>query len=202
MKRAQRGLVPLSHRGRVGEGETGRARLIIQGGTLPCPLVKLQNRMKPNGESGLQAAIKITAICFLIFSQPVFAKPSTCTITSTPVNFGAYSVFSMSPNNNSGGSIIIVCTNGSGGPFDVMLSTGASNGYASRVMKSGINTLNYNLYTSAARTAVWGDGTGGSSVMRANKGGTTTLTLFGQIPAEKDANVGTYSDSITATVNF
>ena len=202
MKLAQRGLVPLSHRGRVGEGETGRARLIIQGGTLPCPLVKLQNRNKPNGESALQTGINFIAASCIVLSQHVIAAPSTCTISSTPIDFGTYSVFSMSPNNNSGGGITIVCTNGSGSSFDVALSTGLSNGYASRLMKSGINQLNYNLYTSAARTAVWGDGTGGSSVMRANKGGTTTLTLFGQIPAEKDANVGTYSDSITATVNF
>ena len=170
---------------------------------LACVIpVNLQNRKKLIGESGNQTAIKITAICFLILSQPAFAKPSTCTINSTPINFGSYSVFSMSPNNNSGGSITIVCTNGSGGSFDVMLSTGLSNGYTSRVMKSGINQLNYNLYTSAARTSIWGDGSDGSNVMRASKGGTTTLTLFGQIPAEQDANVGAYSDSITATVNF
>jgi spore coat protein U-like protein len=29
-------------------------------------------------------------------------------------------------------------------------------------MKSGANVLNYNLYTTAAHTTVWGDGTAGT----------------------------------------
>jgi spore coat protein U-like protein len=69
-------------------------------------------------------------------------------------------------------------------------------------MKSGANLLNYNLYTSAARNVVWGDGTGGSNTMSATANGSTTLNIFGQIPASQDAAVGTYTDSITATVNF
>jgi spore coat protein U-like protein len=135
-------------------------------------------------------------------SQPSLAAPS-CTFTSvTAVSFGNYDVFATLPNNNGVGSLTIRCIGGGGPSFVVTLSTGQSNSYASRVMKSGVNPLNYNLYTSAARTVVWGDGTGGSSAGTAPANGTTALSVFGQIPAGQDAAVGTYTDSITATVNF
>jgi spore coat protein U-like protein len=69
-------------------------------------------------------------------------------------------------------------------------------------MKSGGNILNYNLYTSAARIVVWGDGSGGSSTMSVNRNNTTTLSVFGQIPAGQDAAVGAYTDNITTTISF
>jgi spore coat protein U-like protein len=69
-------------------------------------------------------------------------------------------------------------------------------------MRSGANVLTYNLYTSAARTVIWGDGTGGSSTISARSNSTTILDLFGQIPAGQDVGVGTYTDSITTTVIF
>jgi spore coat protein U-like protein len=49
----------------------------------------------------------------------------------------------------------------------------------------------------------WGDGhVGGSSLMTARKNKVTTLNVYGQIPAGQDAAVGTYTDSIVATVTF
>ena len=138
------------------------------------------------------------AVCALL-SQAALAA---CTISATAVSFGGYDVFAATPNNNGVGSMNIVCTKGKSPPFAVRLSTGQSNSYASRLMNSGADSMNYNLYTSAARTVVWGDGTGGSSVMTAAERSTTALSIFGQIPAGQDAAVGAYSDSITAMVTF
>jgi spore coat protein U-like protein len=148
------------------------------------------------------AILGITGAWFVALPQPLFAATS-CSFTSlSPVSFGAYNVFSKFPNNNGVGSITILCQSGGGPSFVVKLSTGQGNSYASRVMVSGGNRLNYNLYTSAARTVVWGDGTGGSNVMTAAKRSTTVLSVFGQIPAGQDATVGTYVDNVTVTVNF
>lgn len=137
-----------------------------------------------------------------LISQAALAEHSCTFETVTAVSFGAYSVFDTLPNNNGVGSLVIRCVQGGGPSFAVTLSTGQSNSYASRVMKSGVNQLNYNLYTSSARTTVWGDGTGGSSALAINATATTSLSVFGQIPAGQDATVGTYTDSIIATVNF
>jgi spore coat protein U-like protein len=137
-----------------------------------------------------------------LMSQVALADPSCRFNTVTAVSFGPYDVFATVPNNNGVGSLAIRCTEGGGPSFTVTLSAGQSNSYAARVMKSGANLLNYNLYTSPARTTVWGDGTGGSSILAATANSTTTLSVFGQIPARQDATVGTYADSITATVTF
>lgn len=119
----------------------------------------------------------------------------------TPINFGTYDVFARSPNNNGVGSISINC-HGGGSSFVVRLSTGQSNSYLSRVMMSGGNRMYYNLFTSAARTVVWGNGTGGSATMGIYNNSVSTLNIFGQIPEGQDASVGMYMDNIIVTVDF
>jgi spore coat protein U-like protein len=128
---------------------------------------------------------------------------TSCMFTSaSPVSFGAYDIFSALPNNNGVGSLTIDCKGSGNRNFEVSLSTGQSRSYAMRVMRSGSNRLNYNLYTSADRTVVWGNGHGSSQVMTVRKNSARTLTVFGQIPAGQDAAVGTYTDPILATVSF
>jgi spore coat protein U-like protein len=147
-----------------------------------------------------QCIFKI-GIIFITIPITSFAE-TRCAITSiASVDFGAYDVFSSFPNNNGVGSITIDCKGG-GANILVGLSSGQSSNYVSRLMRSGENSMKYNLYTSAARNVVWGDGTGGSSTMMINKNSTTTLSVFGQIPAEQDAAVGFYTDSITTIINF
>jgi spore coat protein U-like protein len=84
----------------------------------------------------------------------------------------------------------------------VKLSTGQSHSYATRLMRSGNDALEYNLYTSAARIVVWGDGSGASDVMAVDKNQNTTLSIFGSIPQGQDPAVGSYADSILISVEF
>jgi spore coat protein U-like protein len=142
----------------------------------------------------------VAAALFFALSQPAFSETS-CEVNSvSAVDFGSYDVFS-SLNDNSVGSITIRCKGG-GSTALVALSSGQSNSYSSRLMRSAGNSLNYNLYTSAARIVVWGDGSGGSSALSVNRNSTTTLSVFGQIPAGQDAAVGAYSDSVTTIITF
>jgi spore coat protein U-like protein len=142
------------------------------------------------------------AVLLIVMWQPLPALAS-CSFTSVmDVGFGTYNVFDTLPNASGVGSITIKCQGGPGNAYDVTLSTGQSHSYASRLMKSGANTLTYNIYTSASRSIVWGDGHGGSSTQTAYKNSTTTLSLFGQIPAGQDVASGMYTDNLIATVNF
>lgn len=43
---------------------------------------------------------------------------------------------------------------------------------------------------------------GGGSTFVVNRSTDVTLGVFGQLPAAQDAQVGVYTDSIVATVNF
>jgi spore coat protein U-like protein len=141
----------------------------------------------------------LCAAVLSVVSGPALARPS-CTFTSvSPVNFGTYDVFAAAPNNSGVGSITIRCQGGNGS-FVVTLSN--SHGVTPRVMNSGGNTLNYNLYTSAARNQVWGDDSGGTRTRTVDGTATTRLDIFGQIPPGQDVATGTYGDNITAIVNF
>lgn len=141
--------------------------------------------------AGLWAALSHSAV----------SAPKCSFATASSVDFGTYSVFEVTPNNFGVGTIAISCQGG-GGPFKVSLSTGQSHSFSARDMQSGASHLSYNLYTTAARSVVWGDGSGGSSALPAGRNTTTRLDIFGQIPALQDAAVGTYTDSIVATVDF
>ncbi|MCX7173361.1 MAG: spore coat U domain-containing protein [Proteobacteria bacterium] len=161
----------------------------------------IRHRLRALAPQKQTRALVACAVVLSIVSPSAFADRNCTFASANPVNFGAYDVFAALPNNNGVGSLRISC-NGGGGPFDVTLSTGQSNNYVSRLMRSGANSLDYNLYTSAARSVVWGNGSGVSQTMHAAGNTTTTLSIFGQIPAGQDAAVGIYSDSITAIVNF
>jgi spore coat protein U-like protein len=133
--------------------------------------------------------------------HPAVSAPKCSFFTASSVDFGTYNVFEVTPNNFGVGSIAISCQGG-GGPFKVSLSTGQSHSFGAREMQSGTSHLSYNLYTTAARSVVWGDGSAASGTLSAGRNTTTRLDIFGQIPALQDAAIGTYTDSIVAIVNF
>jgi spore coat protein U-like protein len=143
-----------------------------------------------------------TVLPFLILFIQTDCVLANCAFTSmTGVSFGIYDVFSALPNNNGVGSITVNCRGGTSS-FVMSLSSGLSNSYASRTMMNGANSLNYNLYTNAGRTLVWGDGSGGSVTLSGLGNGKTTLNVFGQIFPGQNAKVGFYTDNIVVTVNF
>jgi spore coat protein U domain-containing protein, fimbrial subunit CupE1/2/3/6 len=143
------------------------------------------------------------ALVFVLFGPA--RTEAACTITTSGVAFGAYNVFSVSPVMSTG-TIRYRC-----GPQErfativVTLSTGQSGTYVGRAMQSGTASLLYDLYLDAALTTVWGNGTGGTQVYsRVNPpvNQNVDLTVYGSIPAGQDVSAGTYSDTISATINF
>jgi spore coat protein U-like protein len=76
------------------------------------------------------------------------------------------------------------------------------------LMASGANTLQYNLYTTAALTTVWGDGTGATATQAGTGAGMATASTFkvyGQLPdsaANQAAVPASYADTITVTVTY
>jgi spore coat protein U-like protein len=68
-------------------------------------------------------------------------------------------------------------------------------------MLRGPYTLNYNLYTTASRTTVWGDGTGGTSTLNGLAFG-ATHTVYATVPARQNVRVGQYTDNIIVTLTF
>jgi len=119
------------------------------------------------------------------------------------VNFGPYDVFNTS-HTDSTGSITYNCIT-QDTPITIDLRKGNAASYATRQMRQGAYTLEYNLFLEATRTTIWGDGTGGSSrygPIMPPLLTQVTVTVYACIPARQNARVGSYTDTIAATINF
>jgi spore coat protein U-like protein len=130
--------------------------------------------------------------------------PTACTINAGPMNFGNYA---------SGSALQVTATSTITAncalltAYTVALSKGSATSFSPRTMTmtSGgtTYTLNYNLYTNVANTSIWGDGTNGTStVAGVGSGAPQNLTVYGTIPAGQSIPVGTYTDTIVATITF
>ena len=127
---------------------------------------------------------------------------ATCTVTTRAIAFGNYNPLTATPLNGTG-RITANCKGN--GTLTVTLSTGQNGSYNPRYMLSGTtsNQLDYNLYTTAARVIIFGDGTGGTQTVSKNfKNKTVRVRIYGQIPAMENIAPGSYTDSIVATVTF
>jgi spore coat protein U-like protein len=145
----------------------------------------------------------LAASIWLYDPMPAAAQAGSCTISVTSVAFGSYNVFT-STAIDSAGTVTYRC-NSTAANISIALSKGSSSSFSPRTLRKGGETLNYNLYRNAARTNIWGDGTGGTSVYtRANppNNSNVNLTIYGRIPALQDVSAGNYSDTVSAVINF
>src|SRR5215831_15355197 len=122
----------------------------------------------------------------LALSRPA-AAAIRCNLTLTPFNFGTYLPGNLAPLDVTG-SIDVRCT-GTAGSFVAVISPGGSGSFAQRQMVSGPFLLGYNFYLDPAHTAVWGDGTGGTSTSGAvkvkNGIDNISLPLYGRVFARQ-----------------
>jgi spore coat protein U-like protein len=131
----------------------------------------------------------------------------TCTIAANPLLFGTYYPGNGGLNANT--TLLVRCSHGTA--FTVAMDAGAGGGtLAQRLMAQGAAHLQYNLYTSAARTTVWGDGSVSSAVVagigKGLAGGETiTETVYGTLPdsaANQQLPPGLYSDTVLVTISY
>jgi spore coat protein U-like protein len=163
--------------------------------------------------------MKRTILSLVILSMtsiPAFAATATanlsvsasvsavCTITTTPVAFGAYDpvVANAAANLNATGTVTVACTKGAAATID--LDNGSNLSGGSRRMASGTDFLTYALYKDAARTQVWGSGLAGGTTSAYNSASrtATAVTVYGTVPQAQDVAVGAYSDVVVATINY
>jgi spore coat protein U-like protein len=152
-------------------------------------------------------------LCLCLATTSAVAAPS-CSVSTPGLNFGPYDVYAAGVTNSSGTLTVTCDLNPPPGNADVnytiSLSTGSSNSFVQRQMKSGANTFGYNLYTTNAHSVVWGDGTGSTATVLGSMrltspspSKTNTHTVYGQIPALQDVAVASdYQDNVTVTVTY
>jgi spore coat protein U-like protein len=145
------------------------------------------------------------ALAIALAAAEARATTSCSFTTAVGVSFGAYDVFDASPL-DSAGSLTYMCTGvGASDTIVIDLSRGASSSFLPRQMLQGSTPLLYNLYLAAARTTIWGDGTGGTShygPITPTSGSAVTVTVYGRVFARQNVEAGSYSDTVTATILF
>ena len=131
----------------------------------------------------------------------------TCSVAANPLLFGTYY-----PGNgglNASTTLLVRCSRGAA--FTVAMDAGAGGGtLAQRLMAQGAAHLQYNLYTSAARTTVWGDGSVSSAVVAGSgkglaSGEAITETVYGSLPdsaANQRLPPGLYTDTVLVTISY
>ena len=148
-----------------------------------------------------QAPLAATATAALPVSATIIAA---CAVGSSTLAFGAFTPGGAALNVN--GSLTITCTNGSG--YTIALNAGSGSGATIpiRVLTnpSPAGTLQYTIYTTTARTTVWGNGTTGSTVAGTGSGVAQAITVPGTIFAGQGATAtpGNYTDTVSITVTF
>lgn len=149
---------------------------------------------------------KLCLIPLCIFLLYDHCTAATCTVSATSIIFSDYDVFSTLPNDSTG-SINMTCDQTQP---NIVVSIGASTNsgvFNPRQMKhsSGTDRLNYNIYTSAGASTVWGNGTQGTSTVSAmvkKKDIPATVIFYGRIPAGQDISAGFYSDVLMVTITW
>ncbi len=128
-------------------------------------------------------------------------------VTGTPVQFLFYDPVSASPLDATG--LVTVGCAGLGllPAFTVSLNIGTGGGTLAnrRLLHGTSDTIRYNLYTEFARTNIWGDGTSGTKTQSFDgvlSLGTIPYTVYGRIPISQDKPSGTYSSTVTITLDF
>lgn len=159
--------------------------------------------MRPSAAVAIRASL-LACVGLALLAAPPARAATSCTVAASGVSFGTYTPLQAS-SLDANGTISINCTGVLYDVATVSLSTGMSGTYNSRTLTSGASSLGYNLYTSSADSAVWGNGSGSSSTVQAVIwffAPTATLTVYGAVAAGQDPPAGSYTDTITVTVNY
>lgn len=148
-----------------------------------------------------QAGIAATATGPMTVTATVAA---TCSVGASSLAFpGATSAAIAAGNIDANGVVSVNCTTGL--PYTVSLNAGAGTGatLAIRKMTAAALTLNYTVYTSAARTTVWGDGTTTSlTVPGTGTGASQLIPAYCRIFSGQVVPAATYTDTVNVTVTY
>lgn len=124
-----------------------------------------------------------------------------CTISAADLDFGSHGVLAANVDQTS--SLSVTCSNNA--PYQVGLDggTAAGSSIANRLMAgTAAATVQYQIYRDSNRTQIWGNTPGTDTVGGTGSGSAQAITMYGRVPAQATPAAGTYTTTVTATVNF
>ncbi len=152
------------------------------------------------------ALATVAALCVPREAQALCLLCS-CTVSASPMSFGTYVPLNNAPL-DAATTVNVSCTGvGALSAVEISLDPGQSGNFAIRQMRSGVHELDYNIYSNASRTQIWGDGASGyGSVIVPNLLGlaawNSSTPAYGRIYAAPAALPGIYSDTVLVTIEW
>ncbi len=151
-----------------------------------------------------RSLVLIAALAVGCIASPPRAEASGlgCNVSTTPLVFGSYAPLSGAQLTASGAASVNCLI--LGGTVQIALSSGGGSFTPRTMLGPGGAKLKYNLYTSAAYTTIWGDGTSGTATVALVVPllAPASATIYGLVPGAQDVPVGSYSSTVTATITF
>lgn len=127
---------------------------------------------------------------------------AACQINSASnINFGTNGV--LSANVDATSQIVVQCTSGT--PFSLGLNAGVGTGATvdTRLMTGPSSaTISYGLFRDSGHTQVWGNTVGTDRLTGTGTGTAQSFTVYGRVPSQTTPGVGTYTDTVTATLTY
>jgi spore coat protein U-like protein len=138
-----------------------------------------------------------TAALLLLTGGVRSASAASCSAYASSIAFDNYAPSGLV---NVTGSVTVTCTRNT--VYTVSLNAGLASGatVTNRSMQSASLRLGYALYSDAARTINWGNTSGTNYVTGTGTGSAQPITIYAQIPAGEITSVGSYTDTITASI--
>lgn len=162
------------------------------------------------------ASRSVSRLRALLLSMPAIAVPMTalggtdtdtltvtatvqsaCALNGGTMAFGQY-LSGQTTNLDVGGQINYANCSGT---LSFELDGGQSGDINNRAMRSGSNSLNYQLYRNTARNAIWGTGSNaqGLQLLQPLSG---KIDVYGRIPGGQTVPAGSYTDTVNITLTF
>jgi spore coat protein U-like protein len=153
-----------------------------------------------------EAAVAATATSNFTVTATVV---SSCTIATTGISFGNYDpvVANSTTPLDANGSVTVACT--AGAATTIGMGQGANQDPTStaavpvRRMLSGANHVRYDLFQDSTRATPWGDvGTTSAMTYASVSFAPVSFPIYGRMPSGQDVQTGSYTDTVTATIQF
>jgi len=162
--------------------------------------------------------IVLTALLLSALTTPALAGSATatftvtatvnpnCTISAANLSFGNYDplVANLAAPLNATSTVTVACVQGT--TATIGLNAGLNSAQAvgtTRAMTSGPGSfLSYEIYKDVNHTTVWGNAAAATVSYTAASNANSSITDYGQVPAAQTPTTGSYTDTITATINF
>jgi spore coat protein U-like protein len=134
------------------------------------------------------------------FTSTITLQASCQVVSTNTLNFGTQNI--LTANVDVQANFSVQCTNTT--PYNIGLNAGSTAGgtIATRLMTSGAATVQYRMYSDAARTVNWGNTVGTDTVSGTGNGSAQALTVYGRVPVQATPAPATYNDTVTVTITY